>query len=294
MLDTTELLDKGKVSVVNLGHSLQTIAKHGFSIDGVTYGRDVRSMFVPTPGFIFVECDLSGAEARVDRVLSGNFDMEVFTNPGIHKLTGSWLYDCPPADIKKSTLVDGIDRYHMSKTIRHGYERNMGADRMAMITSRPKKECQVLLDKITKAEPDIKDVFHKEIIRALDSPTHCLVAPNGRRRDFFDRIDKGTYNEGISQLPQAIVSDQTKFHGIGDTWSTGEIYTYAHLLTEAHDGILAEVKKGRELEFAELYKKNIESKLIDFRTCTLRREYELMIPCEISVGQNWLDMEEVK
>ena len=45
---------KGKVKVVNLGHSLQTIGKHGFMIDGVTYGKDLRRMFVPSPGYSFV------------------------------------------------------------------------------------------------------------------------------------------------------------------------------------------------------------------------------------------------
>lgn len=295
LLDTSELEEKGKIKVVNLGHSLQTIAKHGFMIDGITYGKDIREMFVPTPGHVFVECDLSGAEARVDRVLSGIFDMGVFDNPGIHKLTGSWIYSCKPEEIKKNILIDGVDRYHMSKTVRHAGERNMTADRLMMMTQRPRIECNNILRTFHEFQPEIKEVFHREVIRALDAPSHSLVAPNGRRRDFFDRIDKGTYNEGISQLPQAIVSDQTKFHGIGKTFGSGDdIYTYAHLLVEAHDGTLAEVRKDKALEYATLYKKNIESEPINFRTCTLRREYDLTIPCEVSIGENWLDMEEVK
>lgn len=285
---------KGKVSVVNLGHSLQTIGKHGFMIDGITYGKDLRKMFVPSSGYVFIECDLSGAEARVDRVLSGNFNMDVFDNPGIHKLRGSWLYECTPQEIKKSILIDGVDRYHMAKTVGHAAERNMTPERLVMMTQRSRAECTALLTKIHAEQPEIKEVFHKEIIRALDDPAHCLIAPNGRRRDFFDRIQKDTYNEAISQLPQNIVSDQTKFHGIGKTWSDKSTYSYAHLLVEAHDGILAEVKRGREEEFYTLYKNHIESEPIDFKTCTLRREYKLTIPCEVSVGENWYGMEEVK
>jgi uracil-DNA glycosylase len=291
--------EDNKIRVINLGHSLQTIGKHGFMMDGVTYGKDLRTMFVPSPGYRFVECDLSGAEARVDRVLSGCFDMEVFNNPGIHKLTGSWLYDCKPQDIRKNTLVDPgdgtspVDRYHLSKTFRHAGERNMGPDRALMLTGRPIKECKLMLEKFHKFQPEIKEVYHRDIMRALDEPTHCLVAPNGRRRDFFDRIDKHTYNEGISFLPQAIVSDQTKFHGIGKTFSDASIYGWASLLAEQHDGMLAEVKNGREVEFGLLYKKNIESEPIDFNLCTLKRDYQLVIPCEISVGDNWLEMEDV-
>src|SRR5215471_2811685 len=249
--DQLLVLDGHRVRIIQLGHSLQTIGKHGFMIDGVTYGKDLRSMFVPSPGYIFVECDLSGAEARVDRVLSGNFDLEVFDNPGIHKLTGSWIYDCLPSEIKKNILIDGVDRYHMSKTVRHAGERNMGAERLVMMTQRPLRECKDILDRFHKFQPEIRGVFHREVIKAIDAPSHCLIAPNGRRRDFFDRIDKRTYNEGISFLPQAIVSDQTKFHGIGKTYCDKSIYEWASFLAESHDSCLSEVKKECALEFGK-------------------------------------------
>lgn len=296
--ETTDQLiyfEDGRVKVINLGHSLQTIGKHGFMIGTETYGKDLRRMFVPSPGFTFVECDLSGAEARVDRILSGNFDLEIFDNPGIHKYTGSIIYDCPPSEIKKGTLVDGVDRYHMSKTTRHAAERNIKPDRLVMMTQRPILECRAILNKLHEGEPNIRGVFHREIVKALDQPIPCLVAPNGRRRDFFDRITQQTYNEGISFLPQAIVSDQTKFHGIGKTYSEPGIYTWAALLAESHDSALSEVKKERAIEFGLLYKKNVESEPIDFNNCTLRRNYKLTIPCEISVGDSWYenDMKEI-
>ncbi len=293
--DQLVYLENGKVKVVNLGHSLQTIGKHGFMIGGVTYGKDLRSIYVPSYGYRFVECDLSGAEARVDRVLSGIFDMVVFDNPGIHKLTGSWVYGCDPSEIKKNILVDGVDRYHMSKTVRHAGERNMGAERMVMMTQRPLRECKDILDTFHKFQPEIREVFHKDIIKALNARTGpTLVAPNGRRRDFFDRIDKNTINDAISYFPQVIVSDQTKFHGIGRTFEDRSIYSFADLLVEAHDGALMEARADKVMEVGLLYKKNIESVPIDFRPCTLSRDYELVIPCDINVGDNWYGMEEVK
>jgi hypothetical protein len=288
------LQDNGRLSFVNLGHSLQTIGKHGFMVDGLTYGQDLRSMFVPSYGYKFVELDLQGAEARVDRILSGNFDMCVFDKPGIHRLTGSWIYGCQPNEIKKGILVDGVDRYHMSKTVRHAGERNMQAARLSMMTQRPMKECTNILNTFHKSAPEIRGVFHSEVYKKIHEDGHNLIAPNGRRRDFFGRIDQGTVNEGISFLPQAIVSDQTKFHGIGRTFCDSNIWEWAHLLVEAHDGVLVEVRAGKELEFAELYKNNIESELIDFRTCSLKRDYKLSIPCEVSMGENWYRMQEVE
>ncbi len=283
--------ENSKIKVTNLGHSLQTVGKHGFAVGGKTYGKDLRSMFVPSPGLVFVEIDLSQAEARVDAVLSGNFDiLSVFDGPiGIHKLTGSWAYSCDPSEIQKNTLVDGIDRYHVAKQIRHSYERNIGPEtlRVKFLPELSLTECKRLQKVMDEKQPEIKEVFHKDVRAALDAPTHCLIAPNGRRRQFFDRIDKRTYNEGYSYLPQAIVSDQVKFEGIVPTHETTK--DFAWLLTEQHDGVLYETKPEKAKELASTYKLNVE-KEIDFRMCTLHRDYRLKIPCEVESGECWYGM----
>ena len=95
-IDAKDTAKGQKIKIKNIGHSLQTIGKHGFYIGDELYGEDVRDYFVPSNGYRFVEIDLAGAEARVDRVLSGNFDMSVFDNPGIHKFTGSLVFGCNP------------------------------------------------------------------------------------------------------------------------------------------------------------------------------------------------------
>lgn len=286
--ETSKRTGLRKIEKVNLGHSLQTIGKHGFFIEGKQYGKDIRSMFVPSAGYSFVEIDLSQAEARVDAVLANNFDiLSVFDGPiGIHRLTGSWVYGCDPLDIKKNT-----EQYHMSKTVRHAGERNMKADRMMAMTQKPIKECEKILKKFHENQPEIKNVFHRDIAACVNAADHTLIAPNGRRYTFFDRIDHKAINKGISFIPQAVVSDQTKFCGILQTEiKCGD---YARLLTEQHDGVLYEVPIGREEEFASVYKKNIEVP-IDFNSCSLKRDFQLMIPAEVSVGENWQYLEDLK
>jgi DNA polymerase I-like protein with 3'-5' exonuclease and polymerase domains len=276
-----------KIELTKLGRSFQTIAKHGFKIDGETYGKELRSIFIPSPGYSFVEIDLSQAEARVDAVLAGNFDiLRVFDGPvGIHRLTGSWVFGCKPEEIKKNT-----EEYHMAKTVRHAAERNMKADRMVMMTQNPVKECQHALDRIHAEQPEIRGVYHREIREAIDR-TRTLVAPNGRTRQFLSRIDDHLYNAAISQLPQCIVSDQTKTSLIP---TFQEVDEFSFLINEAHDGTLAEVLIGKEMDYAMAYKKNIETP-IDFRGCTLSRDFQLVIPCEVSISKgSWQDLEDVK
>lgn len=281
---TTDYLlvyDGKKIKTTNLGRSFQTISKHGFTVEGERYGKDLRSMFVPTPGYSFVECDLSQAEARVDAVLSRDFDiLSVFDSPtGIHRLTGSWVFDCAPSEVTKGLTLNsagiGEDRYLIAKTVRHAGERNMREDRLMMMIHKPLKECSTILGTFHAKQPNIREVFHHDITRAVREKRQ-LICPNGRRRDFYGRIDNHTINEAISVLPQAIVGDQLKF-SFRDTFT--EAQEFARPLVEAHDGCLSEVKKGRETEFAQIFKKNIETP-IDFSTCTLSRDFKLIIPME--------------
>jgi DNA polymerase I-like protein with 3'-5' exonuclease and polymerase domains/uracil-DNA glycosylase len=297
-LDTNfRITDKKGLVKQQLGHSLQTIGKHGFMIDGVVYGKDVREMFVPSYGYSFVEVDLSQAEARVDAVLARDFEiLEIFDGPvGIHKTTGGWVYSCDPLEIKKNTLVPdpktgiSVDRYHAAKTVRHAGERNMREDRLATMAQLPLAEAKRILTVFHARQPNIREVFHKDIERAIQSLGY-LVSPNGRRRDFFDRPSHATTNQGISQLPQSIVGDQNKFALI----PTMEQAPWVHPIAEAHDSVLVECPIGREMEFYRIHRKNLEVP-IDFNTCTLSRDFKLVIPCEGEYSKvNWREMQPIE
>lgn len=279
--------EKGKIEIAKLGFAMHNLGKHGFSIDGIDFGRDIRNMFIADNGYTFIEIDLSQAEARVDAVLANNIDiLSVFDGPvGIHKTTGSWVYGVPPEEIKKNVLVEGVDRYHMSKTVRHAGERNMTPPRLVLMTQRPLGECKIILDTFHKFQPEIRQTFHYDIRDAINK-TRRLVAPNGRCRDFFDRVDEHTYNEAISYLPQVIVGDQMKFTFPLVFGKDGFAKEYAHLVFEAHDGAMALVKESREDEYIERFQKELE-RPIDFRKCSLSRDYELIIPSEASKGNIW-------
>lgn len=271
------------------GRSLQTISKHGFLIGTEIIGKDIRKMYVPSPGKIFVEVDLSGAEARVDCVLSMSYDLlPRFENPGIHKYTGGILFDCPPENIKKGSL-----EYHLSKIFRHATERNIGARRLAQITHKSVKECEALLAKMHKAESNIREVYHRDIVDYVTKHRN-LVTPHGRRRDFFARADHSMFNEAISFYPQAIVSDQNKFSFIDVVAELEErgkdIDIYVN---EAHDSSLAEIDPDDLELYAKTAKKYLE-RPIDFRKGSIKRDFELSIPAEVEYGERWYGMKELK
>jgi DNA polymerase I-like protein with 3'-5' exonuclease and polymerase domains/uracil-DNA glycosylase len=277
----TETRKPAKVITVELGRTLQNIGKHGFKVGGETYGKDVRSMFVPTPGYVFVEGDLSQAEARVDAVLAEDFDflLEFDRKPGVHCLTASWVYECDPSEIKK-----GTEEYFIGKQVRHAGERNMFPPRLALMIQRELPFCEKILTLFHNRQPKIREVFHGQIKEAVKT-TRTLRTPHGRIRDFFGAGHE-MYNEAISFIPQATVGDQTKDAALKTSYEMPDV----RFIVEAHDGILAEVKKEQIPQYVETFARHIQSP-IDFTNCTLSRDCQLVIPAEFETSEtNWEEL----
>jgi len=301
-LDQVIVQNGAKYEQERLGRSLQTITKHGFEMDGESFdspedrilGKDLRSMFVPRRGYVYIEGDENQAEAREVAVLSNDFELlEQFDRkPKIHARTAALIYGLDPFTITKDgPRIDGssMTYYDMGKRVRHAGNYNMGPFRLAQMTHLSLRECTQIMMKFHESNPKVRDVFHYEVYKCLKE-TSQLTTPLGRVRDFFDRHSETLRKEAISYIPQSTISDQLKFSLI----PLKERCPWAIFVVEAHDSLLAEVPVGRELEYAAVFKKEIEQP-IDHRKCSLRRDYELIIPAEFSIGrENWMDMEELQ
>lgn len=290
-----------KIEKKRLGRSLQTITKHGFIVDEELFeefedreiAQDVRSMFVPDKGFAFVEVDGSGAEARVVALLSEDYDLlNTFdAKPKVHARTAGLIFDIDSLTITKSSPTIpklGIPYYDLGKRIRHAGNYKMGAARLSQMSHLPMRECDLLLEKFHQTNPNIRLVFHENVIEQVRK-YRVLRTPFGRRRDFFARLDDNIYKEAIAYLPQSYVSDLTKF-------SLPRILTEfpeAIILSEQHDGILALIRKEKIYEYLEIAKRIME-RSINFSGCSLSRDYNLTIPIEASIGkENWQEMEDI-
>jgi len=285
-----------------LGRSLQTITKHGFSIDEEIFtgfsdraiAKDIRSMFVPHHGFCFLEGDGSQAEARVVAVLADDMEMLAMFDekPNIHKKTAGLIFNCDPETIgKEEPYIPkiGTSYYHLGKISRHAGNNNMKANRLAQMSHLPLAECQRILEVFHRRHPSIRGVFHKEIRDHINS-TRTLVNPNGRRRMFFGRPDEALYNEAIGNIQQGTISDLTKFtmHRVVSNLD-GYMRDY-FFLNEAHDSILTEIRIEKKMEYAKTFKKLYE-RPINFINCSLSRNIDLVIPCEqSSSSDNWQDV----
>lgn len=266
----------------NYGWPFQTIPKHGFKVGKEVYGNDILEIFVPSPGFAFVEGDGSAAEARVVSVLANDFETlklldkkEFIYNAhgcrdDLHVITATWTTGKEFRDIAK------FDREDYGKRPRHAGNYDQGFFDLARVIHKSIEECKKILRSFHEKAPNIRRVFHREI-RKLVQDGEPLITPQGRRREFYGRRTDKLYKEAYSVLPQATVSDHYKF-SIQQIWD--EIPD-CFFLAEKHDSLLAEVPLDQVGKYCDVFKQ-VTERPINFKTCSIPRDYDLVIPCELT------------
>lgn len=305
-LDQIFVLEDGEYVFKRMGGSLQTLTKHGYTLEDEVYdtpedskiGHDLRSMFVPRNGYIFIEGDLSQADARTVCVLCKDYELlaSFDTKPKIHAKTAGYIFGVDPSKISKSSPTIpgiGITYYDLGKRARHAGSFGMGPFRLAQMTHLPLSQCDDILRKYHEREPSVRHIYHKEVFDAI-MKDRTLWNPFGRRRQFFGRFEsqydkEKLLKEAYSYIPQSTTSDALKF---GILTLDEHVKDFTNYLVEAHDSLLAEVKVEFKEKYCELFKKHVEQP-IDFRKCTLNRDFELVIPCELSQGEDWENMIEI-
>jgi len=216
--------------------------------------------------------------------------------PNLHVKTIGLILGIDPLTItKKEPKVPklGLPYYDLGKRIRHAGHNGMRAFRLASYIHQSVSWCEMLMNKFHETNPKIQKVFH-EGIRSFVRQYRSLTCPNGRRRDFFSRLDDKLYQEAISYIQQATVSDLTKFTMHRIAGALPGYMTKYKFLTEQHDGILTEVHKDMTEQYANAFKACYERK-INFNQCSLSRDFELIIPVEVSMSDtNWMDLHEIE
>lgn len=288
------------------GLAFQTITKHG------DVGSDIRKMLVPDPGYVFVEADLSQAEARVVALLARDYKMlKMFDyKVDIHRMTAAWVEGNAPDDLINSFLdeeeidtiwqlskqinsilkgsIDEVLR-QLGKKFRHAGHYDMGKRTASEQAHVSEWRAGNILTKFHATNPNIRGVFHKEIIEALQENERKLCNPFGRERLFLNKWGHDLFKEAYAQIPQSTVSDSVKFAGQRIEWRMPSI----KIMQESHDSLLMQVLIGKESKAFDIIREEMMMP-IDFSKCTLKRG-ELIIPCDLKIGtKNWKEMVDVQ
>jgi len=309
---------KAPVTTRPMGLAFQTITRPEEQSEKI--GKDLKSMFVPDEGCVLLEPDLNAAEARVVGNLAKDDKlMKIFRYKiDLHRVTTGWINsNCPDNLLEQffsnedeetcwklakeinKILKEQIsaEERQLGKKGRHAINYAMGKREASILFGCSEWRSKQILDKTKDSNPNIVNVFHKEIMEFLRDNNRILTSPHGRRRQFLNRWGDELFKEAYAFIPQATVSDHLKF----SAQVIERRAPWIQILSESHDSFLAQVPlvigeqypmkhidRGREIITEEL------EKPIDFRNCSLSRG-ELIIPCEIKIGEkNWEEMQVIQ
>ncbi len=291
----------GKKKERSIGMAFQTITKHG------DIGQDIRKMLVPDKGHVFIQADLSQAEARVVTLLADdNERLKLYDTHDIHALSAARFFGGVEYDYSKAKWGFECPERFAGKTLTHAFHLDASPRRASIELNTQARKAKIDFT-ISEGEvkkkqkifhdsfPRLKGVFHNGIISALEKDRR-LIAPvpfgiradKGGTRIFFDRWGSELNRQAFSYIPQRTVSEHTKAAGL----RIRRDHRWIKIVNEAHDALLFMVPESRAQECAEIARFEM-TRPIDFSGCTLSRGM-LVIPSDIEYGYNYMELSKFK
>ncbi len=290
-----------------IGLADHTISAHG------RLAKDIKSMFIADEGFVILAADASQCQARIVAVLAEDWELlKAFDEVDIHRRTAGLMFGFTSRlelskefkhPIVDTLLKDGPERF-TGKKIRHAGNFNMKKRRLMTEFNTDAQKFEIpmdisewkagqMLDIFHAASPKLENIFWRDIKDALDS-SRVLIDPFGGVRVFNGRMDDSLYGEGYANIPQRTEAHliQKAALAIDEELKDDNSFLWSQ---EKHDALYLQAPANNWEPYARLMKKYMEAP-IDFRTyCTLKRDYTLVIPCDVEISHtHYAAFEKVK
>jgi uracil-DNA glycosylase family 4 len=289
---STQML-KPPVRPEKCGVSWHTLSKHG------DIGSDIRKMYIPDSGLIFLNLDQSQAEARIVALLCNDLELlSQFDKIDVHALMASYIFGGTWLDHSKQKHGHETPERFIGKTGKHMTNYDAGKHRvMETINTDARKygipinisewKAGKILETLHDKNPRIRQVFHTKI-QAI-AGKRILTNPFGRKRIFYERYGDDLFKEMYAHIPQSTVADNT-LRAMLDVKK--EFREHVMICGESHDAFLCQVDKQEIDDLAPRIKSVVE-KEIDFSQCSLSRG-KLLIPWDLEIGENYKDLSKLK
>ena len=241
-------------------------------------GRELRKVFIPRDGYVFVDADYSQIELRVLAAVSGDEHLigAYREAKDIHAITASQVFHIPLEEITAE------DR-RRAKAVNFGIVYGISSFGLSNGLSIPRKEAQAYIEKYFETYPGIKRFLDASVAMAKEKgyavtlfgrrrPVPELRSSQFMQRSFGERVAMNSPIQGtaadIIKIAMVRVDSRLREEGLS-----------SRLILQVHDELLVETLPS-ELE-------RVQAILSE----EMRGAADLRVPLEIemNVGKNWYE-----
>lgn len=241
-------------------------------------GKVLRKMFIPDPGYVLIKTDLSQAEfrlvvwfAKIRRLIEKYLTDSHYD---CHRWVASLIYK------KKEEEIIKKER-DIAKNGVYGGNYHMMPKKAAQVYKLSLEMATFVLNAYRTAIPEVPQ-WWKEVEGVLNA-SRSTVNPFGRVRVWMDRLDDSTYRDAYSHVCQCTVADLIHRAGIVCEL-TNPLNTQ---LLQVHDEWVSQCR----IEDINIVLPKIKASM-EYPLQIDGVPEPLIIPADIKVGWNWLEMKE--
>lgn len=244
-------------------------------------GREIRKVFVPAEGCVFIDADYSQIELRVLAHLSGDERLiEAYSSSeDIHRLTASEVFHVPIDEVT-------AEQRRAAKAVNFGIVYGESAFGLSEGLGISRKEANDYIAGYFETYPGVKKFLDKQVLDAKNNgfvttlygrrrPVPELKSGKFMQRQFGERI-------AMNSPIQGTAADIMKMAMLRVCEALEERYgsdARPRVVLQVHDELLLEVPQGMEEEVRELLAK------------AMMQAADLRVPLEVSVeiGNSWFE-----
>ena len=241
-------------------------------------GREIRKVFVPKPGFVFIDADYSQIELRILAHMSGDQNLiEAYkSDQDIHRITAAKVFKVPIAE------VTPLQRRN-AKAVNFGIVYGISSFGLSQDLSITRKEANEYIEKYFETYPGIKKFLDESVANAKKQgyvttmfgrrrPVPELSSGNFMQRSFGERI-------AMNSPIQGTAADIMKIAMIRVAAALKEAHLQSRIVLQVHDELLIETKTEEIDTVKEIVRREMSGAA------------DLAVPLEIGMecGTNWYE-----
>ena len=239
-------------------------------------GSEIRKMFVPRPGCVFVDADYSQIELRVLAHIAGDTIMQQAFAAGedIHRVTASQVFGVAPED------VTPLMRRH-AKAVNFGIVYGISDFSLADDIGVSRKEARAYIDSYLEKYAGVRAYMHRVVEQAREDG--YVTTLMGRRR-YLPELSSRNYNLrsfgercAMNTPIQGTAADIIKLAMVRVAAALERAYPAAKLLLQVHDELIVECPREDAPAVAALVEAEMEQVM------------DLSVPlvAEAKIGESW-------